>query len=126
LNVDGASNIKGSGIGIILTTPEGTIIEQSYTLSFPTTNNEAKYEVVIAGLRMATTLGVFRLEVCYDSLLVVSQVNGEYATKDERMAAYLHLVLNLKSKFPRCDFKQVLRSENNHADFLANLTSTVD
>ena len=53
LNVDGASNNKGSKIKIILTTPEGTIIEQSYTLGFPATNNEAKYEAVIAGLRMA-------------------------------------------------------------------------
>jgi len=34
LNVDGASNGKGAIVGIILTTPEKSIIEQSYTLRF--------------------------------------------------------------------------------------------
>jgi len=77
-----------------------SIIEQSYTLGFPATNNEAKYKVVIVGLRMAATLGVTGLEVCCNLLLVMSQVNREYATKDECMAAYLQIVLNLKSKFP--------------------------
>jgi len=37
------------------------------------------------------------------------------------MAEYLQLVLKLKFKIPRCDFKWVPRSENNHADSLANL-----
>ena len=41
------------------------------------------------------------------------------------MAACLQLILNLKSKFPRCDFKQVPRSQNNHPDSLANLASAV-
>jgi len=54
--MDGASNYKGTDISIILATPKGFIIEQSYTLGFPTANNEAEYEVVIAGLRMAVTV----------------------------------------------------------------------
>ena len=38
-NVDGASNSKGAGIGIVLTTLERSIVEQSFTLDFlhPTT-----------------------------------------------------------------------------------------
>ena len=75
---------------------------------------------------MATTLGVIRLKVCRNSLLMVSQVNGEYAAKDEQMVAYLQLVLSLKSKFSQCEFKQVPRSKNNYTDFLANLASTVE
>ena len=51
LNVDEALNNKDSEIRIILTTSKGTIIEQSYTLSFPATNNEVEYEAIIAGLR---------------------------------------------------------------------------
>ena len=50
----------------------------------------------------------------------------EYAAKDDRIVAYLQIVLTLKSKFPRCDFKQVSRSENNHTDSLANLGSAVE
>ena len=106
---------------LVLTTPEGSIIEQSFTLGFPATN-EDEYEAVIAGLRMAIT----RLEVCCYSALVVCQVNGEHAAKNKRMEAYLHLVLCLKVKIPRCDFRRVPRSENNHADSLANLASRTE
>jgi len=47
--VDGTSNSKGAGIGIVLTTPEGFIIEQSFSLGFPAFNNETKYDAVLAG-----------------------------------------------------------------------------
>jgi len=100
LNVDGASNSKGAGIGIVLTTPEGYIIEQSFALGFQVSNNETEYEAVLAGLRMAITLGVTWLEVWCDSSLVVNQVSGEYVVRDARMAEYLQLVLGLKSKNP--------------------------
>ena len=72
LNVDGASSNKETGIRIVLTTPEGSIIEQSFTLAFPASNNEAEYEAVIAGLRTAITLGVIWLEVRCDSSLVLT------------------------------------------------------
>jgi len=114
------SNSRGASVGVVLTTPEGFIIEQSFTLSFLATNNKAKDKAVIVGLRMAATLEITGLEVCCDSTLVVCQDNGEYAAKGERMEAYLQLVLSLKAKFSRCDFKRVSRSENNHADSLAN------
>ena len=83
LDIDRESNRNGVGIGLVLTTPDGSIIEQSYTLGFQATHKEAEHEAVIAGLRMATTLGVMVLEVRCDSLLIVSQVNGEYTTKDD-------------------------------------------
>jgi len=67
--------------------PESSIIEQSFILGFPATNNEAEFEAVIAGLRMAAALRIIRLEVCCDSTLVVYQVNGKYTTKDEWMEA---------------------------------------
>jgi len=44
-------------------TPKGSMIEQSFTLDFLATNNEAEYEAVIACLKMATTLGITGLEV---------------------------------------------------------------
>ena len=50
MNVDRASNSKGENIEIILTTSEGSIVEQSFTLSFLASNNEVEYEAVLAGL----------------------------------------------------------------------------
>ena len=90
----------GSGIRVILTTPEGIIIEQSFTLNFSASNNEAEYEAVLARLRMTTTLRVTGFEVRCDFSLVVNQVNKEYITSDARMAEYLQLVLGLESKIP--------------------------
>jgi len=78
LNVDGTSNTKGDRTRIILTTPEGSIIEQSFTIGFSASNNEAEYEAVLAGLRAAITLRVMGLKVHCDSLLVVNEVNNEY------------------------------------------------
>jgi len=49
MNVEGASNSKGAGIRIVFTTPEGSIIEQSFTFGFPASNNEVEYEAVLAG-----------------------------------------------------------------------------
>ena len=114
--MDRASNSKGSGIRIVLITPEGFIIEQSFTLGFLASNNEAEYEAVLARPRAAITLRITGLEVRCDSLLIVNQVIREYITRDSRMAEYLQLILKLKFKVPRCDFKFVLRSENNHTD----------
>ena len=119
-----ASN--GMGVRVVHTTPDGSIVEQSYTLGFRATNNEAKYEAVIAGLKMATTVGVAKLEVRCDSLLIVSQINGKYTVKDDWMTAYLKIVLTWKGKFSYCDFKQISRSENSHADSLATLASAID
>jgi len=59
----------GAGIKIVLVTPEGFIIEQAFTLGFPTSNNEAEYASVLIGLRAAITLGVRGSELGARSLL---------------------------------------------------------
>jgi hypothetical protein len=45
--VDGASNAKGSGTGVVIITPDETVIEQSIRLDFKTSNNEVEYEAVL-------------------------------------------------------------------------------
>ena len=54
LSIDGATNSQGSGAGLILTSPEGIDIEYALRFGFQASNNEAEYEVVIAGLNLAT------------------------------------------------------------------------
>ena len=53
LSIDGAANAQGSGAGLILTSPEGIDIEYALRFRFRASNNEAEYEVVIAGLNLA-------------------------------------------------------------------------
>ena len=43
--VDGALNQKGSGVGLVLMSPEKVVIEKSLRLDFSATNNEAEYKL---------------------------------------------------------------------------------
>ena len=42
--MDGAANKKGSGVGLVLISPEKLVVEKSLRLGFSATNNEAEYE----------------------------------------------------------------------------------
>ena len=87
--VDGASNQKGSGIGLVLISPEKVIVEKSLRLDFSATNNEAKYEALLMGIAMVQKMGGKSVKVFLESRLVVGQVKREFETKDERMQGYL-------------------------------------
>nr|GEX25857.1 reverse transcriptase domain-containing protein [Tanacetum cinerariifolium] len=84
--------MDGSGEGLILTNPEG--IEFTYTLRFQfvASNNEAEYEALIVGLRIAAQMGVKNVHVSVDSKLVANQVLGTYVAKEENMVKYLDKV----------------------------------
>ena len=76
--VDGALNQKGSGVGLVLISPEKIIIEKSLRLDFWATNNEAEYEALMIGMAMVQRMGGKSVKVFLDSRLVVGQVKGEF------------------------------------------------
>nr|XP_029153190.1 disease resistance protein RPP2B-like [Arachis hypogaea] len=82
LYVDGFSNKIGSGAGIILVNQEKTQIEVSLKFEFPASNNQAEYEALIAGLKLAEEVGATKVVVFSDSQVVTSQIYGEYQAKD--------------------------------------------
>ena len=90
--VDGASNQKGSRIGLVLISPEKVIVEKSLRLDFSATNNEAEYETLLMGIAMVQRMGGKSIKVFLDSRLVIGQVKGEFEAKDERMQGYLSQV----------------------------------
>ena len=83
--VDGATNQRGSGVGLILISSEGFTIEKSLRLGFSATNNEAEYEALLEGVSMVQRMGGKAIKVFLDSRLVVGQVGGELEARDERM-----------------------------------------
>ena len=113
LSIDGASNAQGSGPGLILTSPEDIDIEYALIFGFHTSNNEAEYEAVIAGLNLTHSLEVGQLEVYSDSQLVVRQIEDTYEAKSERMILYLRKVRDLLKKFMLVQIKHVPRVENS-------------
>ena len=50
--VDGTVNHRGSGVGLVLISPERITIEKSLKLGFLATNNEAKYDTLLVGMIM--------------------------------------------------------------------------
>ena len=87
--VDGAANHKGSGVGIVLISPDKITIEKSLRLDFSITNNEVEYEALLSVMTMVQKMGGKAVEMFSDLRLVVGQVKGEFEARDERMQEYL-------------------------------------
>nr|XP_025635517.1 uncharacterized protein LOC112729558 [Arachis hypogaea] len=124
LHVDGASNQTFGGAGIILESPLEVVYEQSVRFEFPISNNQAEYEALIGGLTLAAEVGARRLEICSDSQVVTSQVNGSYQAKDPLLQKYLEKVKSLSQKFEEVTVHHVPRERNTRADLLSKLAST--
>ena len=122
--VDGAANQRGSGVGLVIVSPEKTIIEKSLRLGFSATNNEAEYESLLQGMAMVQKIGGKIVEMFSDSKLVVGQVKGELEARDARMQEYLNQVKRLQPSFDLFSLSHISRSGNTHADSLATLATS--
>ncbi|GJS77469.1 reverse transcriptase domain-containing protein [Tanacetum coccineum] len=109
-------------ISAVLMTERGTV--QTSVYFFTASNNEAEYEALIAGLRIAAQIGVCNVQVSVDSKLVANQVLGTYVSKEENMVEYLEKAKNMISGFANFSISQVPRSKNKKADTLSKITST--
>ncbi|XP_075663305.1 uncharacterized protein LOC142632870 [Castanea sativa] len=111
------------GIGVILKSLEGDILEYAAHLQYQTTNNEAEYEALLKGLELAKSLGEKSIIVKGDFQLVINQVNGMCDAKEDRMKKYLSKVRQLVQKFTEVSFVQLPREENMETDALAKAAS---
>jgi hypothetical protein len=94
-------------------------------MNFPLpTNNEAEYEALLHGMKMAKECGATRLEIYGDSNLVVQQSMNLCDTVSDNMIAYHQLYQNMEAKFEGCELKHIGRASNEEADALANIGST--
>ncbi|XP_074342924.1 uncharacterized protein LOC141680653 [Apium graveolens] len=58
LYTDGASNMNGTGMGLVLKSPQGDVLMYSVCCDFKTTNNEAEYEALIIELTTARDMKI--------------------------------------------------------------------
>jgi ribonuclease HI len=72
---DGSLKLGGGGAGVLFISPRGEQLTYIFQILFEVSNNEAEYEALLHGLRLAITMGIKRLLIYGDSLLVVQQVN---------------------------------------------------
>ena len=79
---DGSKMLNGSGAGVVLLSPREDRLSYVLQIHFDSSNNEAEYEALLAGLKLARDLKITAVEIYCDSQLVVCQVRGEYQAKD--------------------------------------------
>ena len=101
-------------------------MEQAITLGFLASNNEAEYEALLTGIRLAKELANKKLAIYSDSQLITNQASGEYMANHPRMILYLDKVQELLKAFPTFTIQQVPPAENAHADALVSLGSALD
>jgi ribonuclease HI len=121
---DGSLKLNGGGAGVLLISPRGKQLKYVLQILWKVSNNEAEYEALLHGLRLAISLGIKRLLVYGDSLLVIQQVNKEWDCNKETMDAYVQEVRKLENKFSGLEVHHVLREHNVGADTLSKLGST--
>jgi len=99
LYVDGSLNSKGAGAGVVLDGLGDLLIEQSLRFGFKTSNNQAEYEALIAGLELARDMGAQDVIYKSDSQLTVGHITGKFQVKDPLLSKYYHKVRTLLQTF---------------------------
>jgi ribonuclease HI len=120
---DGSLMKTGAGAGVLFISPLGKHLRYVLCLHFPTSNNVAEYEALVNGLRIATELGVRRLDARGDSQLVIDQVMKNCHCRDRKMEAYCDEVRRLEDKFYGLELNHIARWYNETADELAKIAS---
>jgi ribonuclease HI len=121
---DGSLKLEGAGAGVLLISPKGEQLKYVLQIFWKVSNNEAEYEALLHGLRLAISLGIKRLLVYRDSAVVINQVNMSWDHNKENMDAYCLEVRKLENKFYSLEFHHVVHDNNVAADVLSKLGST--
>ena len=117
---DGAFSLQGADDGVLLVAPTGEHLKYVIQIDFPmemSMNNTAEYEGLLAGIRIATDLGIKKLIIRGDSQLVVRQVNKDY--QSPLIEAYMDEVRNLEKHFDGIQADHVPRVDNDITDYLS-------
>ena len=122
LYVDSASNDTKFEAGMMLISPEGHKIHCAICFAFKASNNEVKYEALVAGLRLVSELQVSNVKIFSDSQLV----NDIYLARGGKMTAYLDKAKEQLSFFFVTSIEVIPRSKNSNVDALVKLASMRD
>jgi ribonuclease HI len=121
---DGSLKLDGGGTGVLFISPRGEQLKYVLQILCEVSNNEAEYEALLHGLRLAISLGIKRILVYGNSLLIVQQVNKEWDCNKETMDAYVQEVRKLENKFSSLVVHHVVREHNVGSDILSKQGST--
>jgi len=109
-----------AAIGAVIAAADGSEIQYISKTIGETTNNQAEYQAIIAGLEKALEMGAEEAQCFLDSELVVKQLNREYKVKNKELAPLFVKVFNLSHQFKKVSFTHIFREANKEADRLVN------
>jgi hypothetical protein len=107
-NFDVSLKLQGAGAGILVTSSKGQSFKYVLQMHFSGSNNAAKYKALLHGPRIAMTLGIHRLKVLGDSLLIVNQANKEWSCLDDKMLLYCQELRKLENNFDGLKYMHIL------------------
>jgi ribonuclease HI len=120
----GSKRVQGAGVGVVLISPQGDKLKYVLRMSFSqASNNEAEYEALLHGMKMAKACGATRLKIFGDSNLIIQQVMNRCDAISDNMTAYRNLYYYLEGTFDGCKVLHISRASNEEADNLANIGS---
>ena len=118
------SNERGSWENIILEGPNNVTLEQALKFGFMASNNQAEYEALIAGLKLAKKVGARKLRCYSNSQLVHGQVANRYQDKEAAILRYYHAIKTLVDDFDCFKMYHIPREDNTTTDLLSKIAST--
>ena len=119
---DGAArgNPGLAGAGAVVLDEKGNVLARLGRFLGRQTNNVAEYEGLLLGLRRARAMGAREVEVRADSQLLIRQLEGSYAVKNEALRRLHAEALALLRFFDKVELIHVPREENALADEMSN------
>jgi ribonuclease HI len=122
IHVDGGArgNPGPAAIGVVVSTPEGDVIDEVAERIGVATNNVAEYRGLLRGLERARAFGAAEVEIVNDSELVARQLTGAYKVKHAAMKPLHAKAMAALRGFDRWSIRSVPRAQNARADELVN------
>ena len=99
-------------------------VEHALRFNFKALNNQAKYEALTAGLKLAKEMGAQRVRCYTDSELVQGQVFDKFQAKETTFLKYYKKVKALSDDFVSFEVHHIPWENNARADLLSKLAST--
>jgi ribonuclease HI len=122
ISTDGASrgNPGPAAIGIVFGLKDGAPVAEHSEAIGRATNNVAEYRAIVAALEHCQRWGIRRVHLNMDSELIVRQLHGTYRVKSPDLRPLYQQVVFLTKGMDEFRVRHIKRSENGHADALAN------